>query len=56
MYDWKLLGDFDTEQDFKYFRSHYVTSFGERRSHRAKKFFLRDLTLFLSDFRIKKNF
>jgi hypothetical protein len=36
MYDWKLLGYFDTEQDFKYFRSYYVTSFGEKRSHRAK--------------------
>jgi len=45
IYDWKLLddekllGDFDTEQDFKYFRSYHVTSFGERSLHRAKLFF-----------------
>jgi hypothetical protein len=36
MYDWKLLGHFDTEQDFKYFRSYYVTFFAEKRLHKAK--------------------
>jgi hypothetical protein len=35
-YDWKLLGSFDTEEDFIYFRSHYVTSFAEKRSRKVK--------------------
>ena len=36
-YDWKLLCSFDTEADFKYFRSYYVTFFVEKRLHKAKR-------------------